>query len=204
MLLSKSIHPISLLALGFLFSKAHGFLDNKKTIGYRTVSKAEAELINDDDNDNKLRKDENSDSALRLNPLGYGIYIGDQGDWYCVVKADSSKIDQISKVWIPEFWQKTDQFGEPIGQEELYGNEDLTVGYIKTVVPEPEKALRFSNVGLNGELQMLIPTKVVDNNDLELWSKCYETEEELREVSDGDANWKGWGIEGDLQSANTS
>ncbi|EKD20387.1 hypothetical protein MBM_01069 [Drepanopeziza brunnea f. sp. 'multigermtubi' MB_m1] len=207
MLLSKSNHPILLLALGFLFSEAQGFLDGRKTIGYRSVSKEEAEIINAD---NKLHKDEDADSLKYLNPLGFGSYLepdiwpGEPGDWYCAVEADSSKLDKIRKVWIPEFWKRTDQFGNLIGEEELYGNEALTVGYIGTVVPEPQKALRFSEVGLNRELSMLIPTQVIDSDDLELWCKCYETKEELREASDGAIDWEAWGIEGDREPANPS
>jgi DNA-directed RNA polymerase subunit F len=105
-------------------------------------------------------------------------------------------MDQVRKVWIPEFWERENSFGQN-EKKELFEDEEQTVEYIKTLVEsEPEKALRFSDVGLNGELQMLIPTGVVNSGDLKLWAVCYEQEEDLSAEFSNEVSWETWGIEG--------
>ncbi|KAJ5047637.1 uncharacterized protein L3040_003458 [Drepanopeziza brunnea f. sp. 'multigermtubi'] len=64
----------------------------------------------------------------------------------------------------------------------------------------PHAALRFSWVsGINWQLQMLSPAKVVNNGVLELRAKCFESKDELKEFSDAVIDWDGkeeWPIRG--------
>ncbi|KAI9051300.1 hypothetical protein LZ554_005401 [Drepanopeziza brunnea f. sp. 'monogermtubi'] len=57
---------------------------------------------------------------------------------------------------------------------------------------EPEKVLRFSTVkGHYWQHQMNIPTKLVTDDDLDLWSMCFEDLDDLkRNYGDDKVNWK--------------
>ncbi|EKD17913.1 hypothetical protein MBM_03685 [Drepanopeziza brunnea f. sp. 'multigermtubi' MB_m1] len=120
------------------------------------------------------------------------------GDWHCALTADSRKLERIGKAWIKYTWirEKDDE----IELFNLIGDEERIVEYLGTLVAEPERALRFSDVGAREELQMLIPTAVVNGGDLDLWAVCFETEAELRAFSDEVVDWEAWGdIQGEPQ-----
>ncbi|EKD17181.1 uncharacterized protein L3040_005399 [Drepanopeziza brunnea f. sp. 'multigermtubi'] len=212
---SKSIFTI-LLALIFLFNRAQAFLfsDDREVIGYRTVGEEEAELINDG---NKPYRDEFYDAERAgINQLGNGFYMtavpaGWAGDpteknWYCVIEAEKENIEDVGKAWIPEFYQKMTWNGQ-FEEENLWvGDEEVIVDYIESLTPNPEKALRFSYISYVGwDLQMVIPTQVLNDDELELWAQCFESKEELLEYSDKTVDWESWGILGDpgLPSAET-
>ncbi|KAI9049229.1 hypothetical protein LZ554_007076 [Drepanopeziza brunnea f. sp. 'monogermtubi'] len=80
---------------------------------------------------------------------------------------------------------------------QLFGDEDRIVEYMGTLMSEPEKALRFSDLGVQGKVQMLIPTKVVNSGALDLWAICFETARELIDYSDVVVDWKVWDFKGD-------
>ncbi|KAJ5043064.1 uncharacterized protein L3040_004451 [Drepanopeziza brunnea f. sp. 'multigermtubi'] len=199
-LLLRSLCAI-LLALSYLSSPARGLPEGRTLIGYRT---AEADLINAK---NEVRRDEAfDDRGLFRNSIGFGIYMvpepagwpAQPGDWHCALTADSRKIERIDKAWIKYTWirEKDDE----IELLNLIGDEERIVEYLGTLVAEPERALRFSDVGAREELQMLIPTAVVNGGDLDLWAVCFETEAELRAFSDEVVDWEAWGdIQGEPQ-----
>ncbi|KAI9046999.1 hypothetical protein LZ554_009073 [Drepanopeziza brunnea f. sp. 'monogermtubi'] len=197
MLRSKSILAI-LLALGFLFDGAHGVFGisqrTKKTIGYATVSKEDAERINDD---NKLHK------VPSENPqLGPGLYLVNhftrlpqiEENWYCAIKADTEKIKSINKVYVPKSYKV---YPEETQQTLWYAGEEVIEEYLKTVelmnAREPSEALRFSWVPGIAQMQMLIPERVIEKDEaLELWAACFKSEEELKEFSEDEdfINWE--------------
>ncbi|KAI9050363.1 hypothetical protein LZ554_005529 [Drepanopeziza brunnea f. sp. 'monogermtubi'] len=211
---SKSICAILLassFASGFTWSpflnKAQGLLGRRQIIGYRTVNRLEADIINDN---HKPFRDKRLDENGRYHQLGHGFYIsneaafwkGRRGDWYCAVKADKNKIAKADKIYIPEYYPKTTSDG-PIKKTHLWaGDEDEILEYIesaKSMIPNPEKALRFSLIMYEGlSLQMVVPTDMVNDDELDLWGKCFETKKELLEYSGETINWKKrWGIIGD-------
>ncbi|KAI9055112.1 hypothetical protein LZ554_000077 [Drepanopeziza brunnea f. sp. 'monogermtubi'] len=184
-----------LLASSFLFNTAYG---KEEVIGYRVVSPDEAEGINDREKPyNYKAYDDDS-----LSPqLGRGFYMTNIPDsqlaladeWYCVIKADSDKIEKADKVWIPKTYEDKE------GSTELWtGNEDAILEYIKSLVPDdPDEALRFSYIISAGDkLQMVIPPKAIDEDDLDLWAQCWETEEEQKEHSSETVQWTTWKISG--------
>ncbi|KAJ5051533.1 uncharacterized protein L3040_001309 [Drepanopeziza brunnea f. sp. 'multigermtubi'] len=205
MLLSKSTSL--LLALSFLFIRAQGFdesLLNREVIGYRTASKEEAEKINEN---HKPYRDKRFDEGRRLNQLGSGFYMtpdpaGWEGDmdkenWYCVITADSDKIKDARKIYIPEYYEETSH--EEIEEKMLWHEgEEVIVEYIRKFLPDPEKVLRFSYISLYEEdTQMLIPTDMLNSDVLDLWSQCYATEAELLAYSREVIDWKKWDVAGD-------
>ncbi|KAI9054710.1 hypothetical protein LZ554_001861 [Drepanopeziza brunnea f. sp. 'monogermtubi'] len=191
MMLSSQSSCSTLLALSFLFSKAQGA---REVIAYRTVSNAEAELINKNEKPHYIDEEEFS---FTYPQLGTGYYTSNKptqwrairGEWYCVIEADSEKLKEISKVWIPHT--------VPDKEEELWYDADELSKYIESVVSkDPENALRFSYVAkLESELQMNIPYEVIEDNDvLDLSAQCWKTAKELEgfEIVD----WRKWEIIG--------
>ncbi|KAJ5051481.1 uncharacterized protein L3040_001257 [Drepanopeziza brunnea f. sp. 'multigermtubi'] len=204
--LPRSICAI-LLALSFLFDGARGVTPGRIVIGYRTVAEGEAEDINED---NKPYREALIDEARqKLNQLGNGLHIMREPvswegfpwwrNWYCVIEADINKIAKAHKIYIPEYYQQTDWDGQRSDVVLWHGGEDVIVDYITQGVPkDPGKALRFSWISdFDWELQMLIPTAVVNNDELDLWSECFETKDELKEYSSEVVDWESWGIAGD-------
>jgi hypothetical protein len=109
----------------------------------------------------------------------------------------------IGKVYIPTSTLKMTSSGA-VERQYLWGQgEDVIVAYIKSekLVSRPKKALRFSWVkqgtGTGWQPQMAIPKDVVEKDKLDIWAKCFESEAELREFSNGIINWVAWGIKGD-------
>ncbi|KAJ5042442.1 uncharacterized protein L3040_004990 [Drepanopeziza brunnea f. sp. 'multigermtubi'] len=145
---SKSICAI-VLAFIFLLHQAQGRI----VIGYRTVSRAEAMSINQN---NKPTRDPFYDNiSPDQSQLGPGFYMTNEAatwytsddEWFCVIKADAQKFNSIGKVWIPRNYWMTPPY--------------LILGYIRTWVNNPEKALRFSYIYMREYMiQMLIPTNV--------------------------------------------
>ncbi|EKD15478.1 hypothetical protein MBM_06106 [Drepanopeziza brunnea f. sp. 'multigermtubi' MB_m1] len=172
----------TLLALSsFLSGRAHGFLEERRNLGYGIVSQEEADMINED---NKLHFEE----LAYVNRLGFGLWM-----------ADERKVEEIGKVWIPKSYQKVASDGQ-VEQQDLWADdEDAIVKYIESLtLEEPERALRLSWVeGIPWQLQMVIPANVVTNNDLDFWAKCFESEDALMDFSDDVNDWEAWNITGD-------
>ncbi|KAJ5032595.1 uncharacterized protein L3040_009193 [Drepanopeziza brunnea f. sp. 'multigermtubi'] len=191
----------TLLALSsFLSGRAHGFLEERRNLGYGIVSQEEADMINED---NKLHFEE----LAYVNRLGFGLWMvnelvsleGIEEKWYCAIEADERKVEEIGKVWIPKSYQKVASDGQ-VEQQDLWADdEDAIVKYIESLtLEEPERALRLSWVeGIPWQLQMVIPANVVTNNDLDFWAKCFESEDALMDFSDDVNDWEAWNITGD-------
>ncbi|EKD16231.1 uncharacterized protein L3040_009531 [Drepanopeziza brunnea f. sp. 'multigermtubi'] len=194
MLLPQFVCPI-LLAVSFLANTAYG---SREVIGYRTVSQDEARYI-------RIYKRPFKDKAFDVrieeyNQLGQGFYTvnepaGWQGSvesWYCVLEADSRKIKEVKKVWIPQYYKNTKLWS-------LWKrNEKTILEYIRSIgVPNPRKALRFSYIKVAPQkLQMVIPTDTINNNELDITAQCWKTEGELSQYSSKTVDWKSWKIAG--------
>jgi hypothetical protein len=94
---------------------------------------------------------------------------------YCVIKAKKTRVEKAGKVYIPEHGAQGTIWA---------AEEDVIVNYIENEagLKNPDKALRFSWAKgiLDWELQMLIPKKVVnDDDELKLYGKCYKSEAKL-------------------------
>ncbi|EKD15486.1 uncharacterized protein L3040_009186 [Drepanopeziza brunnea f. sp. 'multigermtubi'] len=180
----------------------------RETIGFRTVSQSEAVLINEFKRPIKiLQKDIGVEFA---NKIGEGYYLinvpaGYQalnGDWYCVVEAESGKMEDARKVWIPASHESVTR--EDGTEKDLWtGDEEAIEEYIKAVGLNPRRALRFSDADSSGFdaapdiKQMFIPIGMVNRVDLGLTAKCYETEEELKYFFSDVLAWTGWEITND-------
>ncbi|KAJ5035101.1 uncharacterized protein L3040_008362 [Drepanopeziza brunnea f. sp. 'multigermtubi'] len=180
-LLSQSISSI-LLASSFLFTRACGERE-REIIGYRTLS---SEADNSNDYERRYRNAEYDEEATTAQ-IGAGFYTFNEpagwqargNEWYCVLEADSELLKKISKVWIPKSYTKSTGDGET---QLWHRDEETLLEYIQSIVPEsdPKKALRFSAIpSVPGKVQMLIPSETIED-ELEIWSQCYETEKELR------------------------
>ncbi|EKD15856.1 hypothetical protein MBM_05867 [Drepanopeziza brunnea f. sp. 'multigermtubi' MB_m1] len=211
--LSKCLCTI-LLAFSFLFNRAHGlFLRReirRQIIGYRTVSAQEADYINQ--NNTPLRFKGFDQARQFENQLGSGLSLTQKPalwpgspsveNWHCVVEADSDMFANARKVYIPGYYQKKIRPGKLEEVALWHGGEVAIEDYIKlSVQRHPGRALRFSYIeNMGWELQMVIPTDAVNGNDLALWSKCFETKEELLKYSSETIDWQKWHITGDLGS----
>jgi hypothetical protein len=113
---------------------------------------------------------------------------------YCVIKADKKKMADFGMAWIPKSYQKMTSDKQIEEQDVWDKDEDVIVDYVKSLVPEkPEKALRFSYVkGPHWWLQMVIPTNVIDDDDLDLWAKCYRSQDELIAIWNYGVRWENW------------
>ncbi|KAJ5047496.1 uncharacterized protein L3040_003320 [Drepanopeziza brunnea f. sp. 'multigermtubi'] len=189
-LLSQSTCSI-LLASSFLFNKAYG----RGLIAYRIVSEDVARDINQ----HEKPRDQNFDQRSSKQ-LGEGFYAANiiahwratPSAWYCAIEADIDRIRDLSKVWIPEGNIETNQIL-------WYKNEETILGYIQSIAPEnPEKALRFSSSSEWPEqLQIVIPTVTLNDDNLDFWAKCWETKKELEDYTTEPVNWLDWDIIGD-------
>ncbi|EKD18691.1 hypothetical protein MBM_02933 [Drepanopeziza brunnea f. sp. 'multigermtubi' MB_m1] len=203
MLSSPSICSI-LLALSFHFNRAQGDME---IIGYRTASDAEAVYINEN---HKLDPNIEYDRGMAFHQLGRGFYMSNvptrwrarSNEWYCAVKADSDKLEDIGKVWIPKAIS-ADEKQWPLGKPLWYQREEVLLSYIKEHVPEdPEKALRFSYLSsYENDLQMVIPHETIKDDKLELWLECWKTEGEMLDFSNEIINWDKYEIAGKPEPA---
>ncbi|KAJ5054615.1 uncharacterized protein L3040_000882 [Drepanopeziza brunnea f. sp. 'multigermtubi'] len=207
---SKSVFAI-LLVLSFFFNGAQAWFWRRKIlIGYGVVSSKEAARINEK---NKLRVE----PFEYTSQLGPGFYIVNkasgysylEGDWFCAIKARKWKTKRVPKAYIPPSYVKKPSTRNraqvhPSGvankQIKLWGQkEEVFHEYLRTElsISEPEKALRFSWVkDIEWILQMNIPMDVVNNDDLDLWAKCFPTPEELWKYSKEVVDWPAWNIKG--------
>ncbi|EKD15536.1 hypothetical protein MBM_06164 [Drepanopeziza brunnea f. sp. 'multigermtubi' MB_m1] len=201
--LAKSICAI-LLAVSFLFDRARGFPSGgtRVTIGYRTE---EAELINF--LRQPFRDREYDEEADGLNQLGHGFYMINEpagwpgrpleDNWFCVIKADGDKVKNAAKIYIPERYSKLTWNART---EEVYlwaGEEETVLEYIESMIPNPERALRFSWIVAGGSMQqMVIPSDIINYNELDMWAQCFQTAEELYRCSSEIIDWKSWEITG--------
>ncbi|KAJ5038645.1 uncharacterized protein L3040_006325 [Drepanopeziza brunnea f. sp. 'multigermtubi'] len=194
----------TLVAMSLLFSRAQavlgkpqdwGFWHRREIIGYAMIHESRATVINEK-------------NELTIHPtvipeqIGGGVYLIDKPSgwyvepdaWFCVVKAKKNKMKKAGKVWIPESYeQRTPDGLEPVTL--WNSSEDVLLKYIKyRGLQKSSEALRFSwakNVNDNWQYQMLIPTAVVNRNDLDVWAKCWKTEEELKKYSAEVIDWQG-------------
>ncbi|EKD15577.1 hypothetical protein MBM_06205 [Drepanopeziza brunnea f. sp. 'multigermtubi' MB_m1] len=174
------------------------------------VTNEQARLINDGHKPRLLPPVEGSEPA---GALGAGFYMlnkpsgwrATEESWYCAIRAKKSKIKKISKVWIPKAYEKRTEEG--ILDQELWDqSEDVITEYIQAEasIDDPEaaeKALRFSWVmgASDWQLQMLIPTNVLNNYNLDLWARCFDSEDELKKRWNYVVPWDSssrWDIEG--------
>ncbi|EKD15194.1 uncharacterized protein L3040_001563 [Drepanopeziza brunnea f. sp. 'multigermtubi'] len=191
-ILSQSICSI-LLASSFLFNGAYG----RELLGYRIVPQEEADFVNEH---NKPYTEE-KDYERFYDQMGKGLHLvnepaswwGREWEWYCAFEADLEKIKEATKVWIPHV--------NYMYYENLWYREEREIlEYITTIVSEnPEKALRFS-IGYfsarTEEMTMAIPLAAVQNNDYDLWGKCWRTRDELKEYANRILDWRSWEIIG--------
>ncbi|EKD18883.1 hypothetical protein MBM_03125 [Drepanopeziza brunnea f. sp. 'multigermtubi' MB_m1] len=189
-----------LLALNLLFNRAQGI--EREIIGYRSVGDEEANLINSSHKPYRDRKYDENGEYLRQ--IGSGFYMTNEPAFWkysynhCVIKADSDKIENADKIYIPKDYHKLTSTGK-IEENYLWnGDEKLLSEFIEKMILDPEKTLRFSWILHHGpHLQMVIPTDVLNNDDLDLWAECFESEKELLEYSSKIIDWDSWNIIGD-------
>ncbi|KAI9048212.1 hypothetical protein LZ554_008007 [Drepanopeziza brunnea f. sp. 'monogermtubi'] len=177
-------------------------------IGYRTVSEAEALAIN---RDNKPTRNPVLDTQGPVNQLGHAFYITNDPlgwpgyigvkKWYCYVKADTEKIRDAAKIWIPHFIDEEDPNGETKVVNLWTGNEEDILDYIQSMLidTKPETALRFSWISFvrGWKMQMAIPTAMLNDDDLDFWAQCFEEDTDLWETSDETVLWENWNIVGE-------
>jgi hypothetical protein len=116
--------------------------------------------------------------------------------WFCVIKADKEKIKAATKVWIPKYSPEPTEDGEKpttLWSKRKDNDEDISKYITSFGISDPEKALRFSYLSQDPEkMQMVIPTDMLNKNDLDLWAHCWEKEYELEDEYSETVNWKGW------------
>ncbi|KAI9048303.1 hypothetical protein LZ554_008098 [Drepanopeziza brunnea f. sp. 'monogermtubi'] len=198
MLLSKSTCVI-LLASSPLLNKAQG----REVIGYRTVNKEEADLINLFGKPFRDKKFD-GDKTSYIHQLGNGFYmsnkpaswVADPWDWYCAIRADADKIRKADKIFIPKYWNRATSDG--LLRKYLWGGkEDFILEYIGSMISDPEEAIRFGWIVYHEwELQMVIPTDMLNEDEFDLWGECFETKDELMRHSSAIIEWATWNIIG--------
>ncbi|WDK22745.1 hypothetical protein CGRA01v4_14035 [Colletotrichum graminicola] len=160
----------------------------REVIGYRVVSKGEAERINE--RHTPIRNDM-YDSETG-NQIGSGVHlvpypggwmeIPNIQDWHCVFKADQDRLRRATKVWIPPrlWWSRNSVIREYVNQ---YG--------------DPDQTLRFSYIDQwqDGRvLQMVIPTKMVNDDTLDFFAICFPTLGDLTRYENQYISWPDWGL----------
>ncbi|OHE99613.1 hypothetical protein CORC01_04971 [Colletotrichum orchidophilum] len=162
---------VTLNHLLLLFSLSNIILAAEMLIGYRRVSRAEADLINQYGN---IFRDEAYDKAasenggaqlgagvyLSLSPKGYNAY---NNDWWCWVLAQSKPFTAAPKVWIPRSeWDKDEEKISAYTQDHLKEGETSTY------------AIRMAQVKdySEGTWQILIPTRMVQEDKLDTRAEC--------------------------------
>jgi hypothetical protein len=139
-----------------------------------------------------------------LNPITHGAALiilivntspgleGEADDWYCIVQADSKKIDEVGKVWIPESYDKVVSDTETEKVHLWSGDEKLISEYIASQELNPDEVLRLSWVAYweTPQQQMVIPTHMF--KDLDIWTKCFPTPELAENESSGEIDWMTW------------
>ncbi|KAI1337881.1 hypothetical protein F5Y15DRAFT_389521 [Xylariaceae sp. FL0016] len=146
----------------------------EKIIGYRRVSPAEGQAIVD--NNNKFTDDGSSANGQQIGAgkytaMGPDTYIIDEGepDWYCIITAESSVWQSLSKAWVPEaYW---------------FQSADAINGYITKLDGnwDPAKTIRMSSISGqdDDDYQMVIPPALVTDAALNVIVRCYQTRDAL-------------------------
>ncbi|KAE8143867.1 hypothetical protein BDV38DRAFT_276936 [Aspergillus pseudotamarii] len=173
-----------LLALALTFTsaiaspidiEARDELDKRAThvvIGYRRVHPKQAQIYA------KAGETLVLDKPVEVAQLGQGVYTSQDRDgwpantdhWYCVISASKTKLDAISKAWIPE--------NEWSGKGD---HEKRIEGYLKQHHVDPKRTLRLAKIKGSNELQMLIPPALIggkkkdDRGELDIYAKCTAT-----------------------------
>ncbi|KAI9053577.1 hypothetical protein LZ554_002531 [Drepanopeziza brunnea f. sp. 'monogermtubi'] len=201
MLLSQSTKFWSILLASSVFLSQALADSGREIIGFRNVPPSEAARINI--GGKPVEAEQEDVGAEFVSKLGKGYYLINEpagfgaalGEWYCVVEADSEKMKDVSKVWIPK------------AEIELWsGDETAIKEYIETVGLDARKALRFSVADISGLeaaatiYQMVIPTEMVVEDELDLTAKCWQTEKEIKSYTSDGLDWKDWEISEDPRS----
>ena len=105
-----------------------------------------------------------------------GSWAGSSTDWYCVIMADSAKLQTISKAWIPE--------SSTGGVKIWYASDTVIDNFIKGLdsTITPSKTLRMSVISgdSNRTLQMSIPSALLGKNGpLGITATCKATKSEI-------------------------
>ncbi|KAJ5038938.1 uncharacterized protein L3040_006613 [Drepanopeziza brunnea f. sp. 'multigermtubi'] len=194
-LLPKSFFAI-LLASSFLFNRAQAI---RELLGYITVTPEEAMNINS-------FRTLSGFGLQKQGMIGEGIYfrleieawgwdeVGPR--WYCVADAHRGKMDKVEKVYIPELWPKPIENGVYLMTALWNRGEDAIREFILNLFDRrknPDKVIRFSRIPNFGwDMQMLIPTYYLQNEELGIKSTCFETREALKDYSNKPADWSRW------------
>ncbi|KAK2059381.1 hypothetical protein LY76DRAFT_615841 [Colletotrichum caudatum] len=107
-------------------------------------------------------------------------YDGAAGDWWCYVLADAGPLTRAPKVWIPQrLWDRPET-----------NVAALVTGYMRQG-ESPDHALRFSQTKgyPAGTIQMLIPTRMVQDNTLGTSARCYPNRQQLPYHQAVDYDW---------------
>ncbi|KAJ0158445.1 hypothetical protein CTA2_11559 [Colletotrichum tanaceti] len=180
MLLITLKHLFLLLISLFILTRAE-----REILGYRRVSREEAVEIN---RRNNIFRESSYDRLAYDKAeaqIGNGVYLSftiysyekNSDYWWCYVKADRGKLRRAPKVWIPEsLW------GHPESQIASYVRRHLHQG------ESADSALRLSRMKSypNGYDQVLIPTSMVQNDELDTFAKCYEEDSDVPVKEDVD------------------
>ncbi|EKD15301.1 uncharacterized protein L3040_001669 [Drepanopeziza brunnea f. sp. 'multigermtubi'] len=194
-----------LIALSFLFDRAQAVFGLRpgmfrgEVIGYASVLEDEAIRINQNNKpfvENPTRQAQLGEGFYMVSRPG--IWRGIEGAWYCAVRANTEKMKGIDKIYIPEYYRAVPSNK----RQRLYSQgEDVIMEYLASEdLLTPGEALRFGPIlGSHSQLQMLIPTTVINDDKLSLWAKCFKSEFELREYTNEEIDWQhreDWEIKG--------
>ncbi|KAK2036793.1 hypothetical protein LZ31DRAFT_535918 [Colletotrichum somersetense] len=180
---------ITLKHLVLFISLSHVTLALDVLIGYRRAHPDEAREINRLGNifrDNVYDQRANEDQAAQI---GNGVYLsmkvngydGTAGSWYCYVTADAGRLRQAPKVWIPK---------------SLWDFPEINIAaFITPYMGEgesPDHTLRFSQIKgyFKGTIQMLIPTRMVQDDTLRTKAFCYPNRHDLPVSDPVDYGWR--------------
>ncbi|KAI9054329.1 hypothetical protein LZ554_001494 [Drepanopeziza brunnea f. sp. 'monogermtubi'] len=189
-----------LLAVGLLLKTAQA----GELIGYRAVTKAEADYINDKDQPDEDAKFD----AGTVTQLGKGLHIVNTpasleekiDKWYCAIEAEIDEMKGLDKVWIPRNDPKTNI-------ELWYSGEENIMKYVDTVIDDDaDEALRFAYDGAAAPKVMVLPVEALDDDDLDIFGQCWERKEDMTaKYHNKVVDWTKWGeIEADFDTASES
>ncbi|KAK1948871.1 hypothetical protein LY78DRAFT_709029 [Colletotrichum sublineola] len=107
-------------------------------------------------------------------------YDGRPYDWWCWVSANARPLRQAPKVWIPEWYPERNPrpkllWDKPERDIAAYVERYLTKGEY------PDFSLRLSRIKNypSGHIQMLIPTRMVQDNILDTKAHCVRNKDKL-------------------------
>ncbi|EKD19452.1 hypothetical protein MBM_02689 [Drepanopeziza brunnea f. sp. 'multigermtubi' MB_m1] len=182
----------------------------RTVIGFRVVPEQEAMRINQN---NMIQRDALiGPTERRLTQLGIGLRLTrvpgnwenlpEINNWFCVVEANTDGIREARKIYIPEYYHKVYWGTMRVPIQLWFGDEEYIVDYIfeeDPTFPQPERVLRFAWIADFGfDLQMLIPRDMVNDPELGLWSRCYDSLQALEAYAAETYDWEEWDIEGEI------